>query len=411
MKIQFKNTIKQFIMFVMVLVMVLFVSENMQVKKAYAAGSSFEQLKAKYPSGSIWTGSYKNKAWECHGFACILGDALTGKDPYTWNKVYNLDSLKAGDIIRCKRPHSIIVTSVSGNTITYADCNWVGKNKVKWDQTILRSQITSKFGKSSYVMSAPVMAYDNNNDINVKPSITNVGIDSIDSSHITFHFTANNAALAKILIESRNTGKSISYSYTSGLNHISHTFYTSTLPGTTEINLRIYAYTTVNGGNETLHNVLYGDTPNVVKFPQKTSSFIEEICFDPVYYADNNADIKAAFGYDREKLYNHWKTMGIFEGRASSPIWDPMYYLKANADLKIAYGNDYTQAYQHFSKWGYKEYRISSVYYDGNFYKNLYYGEFKNMDSKALLHHFKEYGLGENRQAGSDKYTGNSSWK
>lgn len=411
MKDQFKNTIKKIMMFVMVLVMVLSISENIQVKKVYAAGSSFEQMKEKYPSGSIWNGGYKNKAWECHGFACILGDAVTGTDPYTWTKVYNLNSLKAGDIIRCEKPHSIIVTSVSGNIITYADCNWVGKNKVQWDQTVSRSKITSKFGKLSYVMSAPVNINDYDNNINVKPSITNVGIDSIDSNHITFHFTANNAALAKILIESRDTGKSVSYNYTSGLNHVSHTFYTSSLLDTTEVNLRIYAYTTVNGGNETLHNVLYGDTPNVVKFPQKASNFIEEICFDPVYYADNNLDIKMALGYDWEKLYNHWKTIGIAEGRASSAIWDPRYYLKSNEDLQIAYGNDYTQAYQHFSKWGYKEFRISSVYYDGNFYKEQYYGEFKNMDSKALLQHFKNYGLGEGRQAGLAKYTGNSSWK
>lgn len=48
-----------------------------------------------------------------------------------------------------------MVTKVSDNTITYVDCNWVGKNKVRWGQTIQRSKITSKFGKISYVLVKP----------------------------------------------------------------------------------------------------------------------------------------------------------------------------------------------------------------------------------------------------------------
>lgn len=116
---------------------------------------SFAALRAKYPNNSLWTGSYFGKAWQCHGFALTLGYERTGKDPYGWSKVYNLNSLKPGDIIRCGRPHTIMVTGVSGNTIAYVDCNWVAKNKVRWDQTIQRQQITSKFGSLTYVMVSP----------------------------------------------------------------------------------------------------------------------------------------------------------------------------------------------------------------------------------------------------------------
>lgn len=115
----------------------------------------FVSLRAKYPNNSLWNGSYRGKAWQCHGFALTLGYERTGTDPYGWSKVYNLNSLKPGDIIRCSKPHTIMVTGVSGNTITYVDCNWVGKNKVRWDQTIGRWQITSKFGRLNYVMVSP----------------------------------------------------------------------------------------------------------------------------------------------------------------------------------------------------------------------------------------------------------------
>lgn len=109
----------------------------------------------KYPSGSTWDSSYKSKAWQCHGWACTVADMVTGTDPYTWAKKYSLNDLKPGDIIRFGRPHSIIVTGVNGDTITYADCNWTAKNCVTWNQTLNRNSLTSKYGSLSYVMSCP----------------------------------------------------------------------------------------------------------------------------------------------------------------------------------------------------------------------------------------------------------------
>ena len=116
---------------------------------------NFSSLQSRYPSGSTWNSSYKNKAWQCHGFACLLGDALTGTDPYTWATRSNLNNLKAGDIVRFNRPHSIMITAVNGDTVTYVDCNWVGKNKVQWGQTINKNQLTSKFGSLKSVMVCP----------------------------------------------------------------------------------------------------------------------------------------------------------------------------------------------------------------------------------------------------------------
>ncbi len=83
-------------------------------------------------------------------------------------------------------------------------------------------------------------------------------------SHISFHFTANNAGLARVVFESRNTGKSVRHGFTSGLGRVSINFSLTELPGTTEMNVLIYAYSTAGGDNETLHRMLYGNIPGVV---------------------------------------------------------------------------------------------------------------------------------------------------
>ena len=302
------------------------------ISNASAAPKSLAQLQSDYLNGSSFTKSYKNKAWQCHAFACRVGEAYAGSDPYTWSKKYNLDSLKPGDIIRCSRPHSIIVTSVSGNTITYADSNWVGRNIVKWNQTITRSRVTSKFGSLSYVMSAPHVGYTASGSSQEKPSIGNVGIDSIDYSHVKFHFTAGNSGLVRIVARSRDTGKSATRDYTSGLGYVTAEFNISEFPGTTEMEILIYAYTGRDGGNETLHRLTYGNTVGVVQLPEGNGT-IAGFCFDYVFYADNNPDLKEKYGYDEQKLREHWLTFGIAEGRAGSPAWDGKYYLQANQDV------------------------------------------------------------------------------
>lgn len=120
-----------------------------------SSSGSFSALQSKYPHGSYWNGSYDNRAWQCHGWALTIGRAYAGSDPYTWKKVYNLNNLKAGDIIRFGNPHTIVVTGVSGDTIYYADCNGRRDNIVRWNQSIGRNSMTSKWGKLQYVMVSP----------------------------------------------------------------------------------------------------------------------------------------------------------------------------------------------------------------------------------------------------------------
>ena len=105
-------------------------------------------------------------AYQCWGFADKLGHDATGRDPQNfpasgWSKLWYasaLNNLKAGDIVRFNKygnsayAHSIYVTAVSGNTVTYADCNYDGTCVIRWDQTISKSTLKSWF---VFMRSAP----------------------------------------------------------------------------------------------------------------------------------------------------------------------------------------------------------------------------------------------------------------
>lgn len=131
------------------------------------------------------------------------------------------------------------------------------------------------------------------------------------------------------------------------------------------------------------------------------TGYIENYTFDYKYYADNNPDLIAAFGYNEKLLKNHWNSNGKLEGRCASPIFDARYYLENNSDLKKALGNNYLGAYYHFINNGCKEFRKSSYEYDGNFYRenNI---DLKNLSSAELIRHYMSFGRNEERQASSN---------
>lgn len=118
------------------------------------------------------------------------------------------------------------------------------------------------------------------------------------------------------------------------------------------------------------------------------SSKIEGIIFDYEYYADTYSDLKDIFGYDYEKLYNHYITCGIKEGRSPSQIFDPKYYLNANADLKAVYGENYEAAYKHFISNGYNEDRPSSEKCNIKAFKEL---NIDKLNGQSNLEAYKMY--------------------
>ncbi len=54
------------------------------------------------------------------------------------------------------------------------------------------------------------------------------------------------------------------------------------------------------------------------KTTETTVTLSDGTVFDAVYYADNNSDVKALYGYDTDALLNHYLTYGESEGRAAN---------------------------------------------------------------------------------------------
>ena len=82
--------------------------------------------------------------------------------------------------------------------------------------------------------------------------------------------------------------------------------------------------------------------------------------FNAKYYADKYPDLKAAFGYNEEALWNHFIKYGLSEGRIASPVFSIRYYKNKYPDLQQAFGSDYEKYVEHFLKYGMKEGRIAS---------------------------------------------------
>lgn len=128
---------------------------------------------------------------------------------------------------------------------------------------------------------------------------------------------------------------------------------------------------------------------------------IKLIVFDAKYYADGNADLKEAYGYDEEKLWNHFVKHGISEGRRGSKIFDVRFYVQNNYDLWEAYGPDFAAAFNHFITTGVNEEgRVSSA----DFWVKAYKANWEDLrkqygsDIKRYYKHYAKYGAAEGRK-------------
>ena len=66
---------------------------------SYAANTTIDALRQKYPQDSTWNGSFEF-ATECAGFARLMFYEYYGFSPNKLEKSYDLNSLKPGDILR-----------------------------------------------------------------------------------------------------------------------------------------------------------------------------------------------------------------------------------------------------------------------------------------------------------------------
>lgn len=124
---------------------------------------------------------------------------------------------------------------------------------------------------------------------------------------------------------------------------------------------------------------------------------LEKYVFNAEFYYHHYKDLRDSFGYNENALYNHWKTLGIAEGRCASPYFDVAYYLNNNTDLKKAFGDDYLAAYNHFKTYISCEYRKLSPVLDLQYYKENN-SDLSTFNGMELLQHFVNFGVGEGRR-------------
>ena len=74
--------------------------------------------------------------------------------------------------------------------------------------------------------------------------------------------------------------------------------------------------------------------------------------FDPVFYSNKYADLKAAFGDDATALWAHFQCNGMNEFRQGSAEFDPVYYRDHNPDVVAVFGDDKQMYYAHYVMFG-----------------------------------------------------------
>lgn len=70
--------------------------------------------------------------------------------------------------------------------------------------------------------------------------------------------------------------------------------------------------------------------------------------YDFDYYIENNPDIAEYYADDPTGAFNHFVTVGMAEGRPSSPEFNLHGYFNSNADLRHDFGLDLKQYYLHY---------------------------------------------------------------
>lgn len=94
-----------------------------------------------------------DNAIQCHGFASLLAYSFFGTSIHTWQQSKSLDGLKAGDVLRVNNDrHTIFVTAVQGDRVTYADCNVGHSCKIRWNAETTKDRLAQTL---AYVCKAP----------------------------------------------------------------------------------------------------------------------------------------------------------------------------------------------------------------------------------------------------------------
>ncbi len=81
--------------------------------------------------------------------------------------------------------------------------------------------------------------------------------------------------------------------------------------------------------------------------------------FPAEYYYNQYPDLQTAIGMDEERLFEHFVTFGVKEGRKGCEDFNLRAYVRHNNDLFLAFGKDYSRYCRHYEEFGKSEGRIS----------------------------------------------------
>ncbi len=101
------------------------------------------------------------QAIQCMGFAFKAAYDIVGTNPRNWEQRTTLEPerLRVGDVIRYRgNRHSLCVTGVKGNRISFVDCNWYPLCQIRWDSMDL-----DEMPSFSYVLHDPGNKLKNKN--------------------------------------------------------------------------------------------------------------------------------------------------------------------------------------------------------------------------------------------------------
>ena len=134
--------------------------------------NKLNSLRNQYPDYSTWYGSFDGGT-QCYGFARLIAYEVFGSYASGWSVDYSIDGVKPGDVLQygptTGSGHTVFVTSVSGDTIAFVDCNgngnYSGGTKVrtcgiKWDNTISKSGKMYGRINFSYRLVSPSLSSD-----------------------------------------------------------------------------------------------------------------------------------------------------------------------------------------------------------------------------------------------------------
>ena len=83
--------------------------------------------------------TYFDGTCQCHGFSLKLAYDLFGIHASCWERHYDINKVKAGDLIRYRNRHTVMVTGVYSTYFTVADCNWLYHCGIEWDRRMEKS--------------------------------------------------------------------------------------------------------------------------------------------------------------------------------------------------------------------------------------------------------------------------------